>query len=55
MKYLERYLGTTYRNSCQPVITAKAPAELPHPEMTTIMTETGAEHPKTDANMTYLE
>ena len=33
----------------------KAPADLTNPEMTTIMTETGADHTKTDTNMTYLK
>ena len=34
---------------------AKTPTNLSNLDMPTIVTDTGAEHPKTDAKMTYLE
>ena len=53
MKELERYLGTTYSDSCQPAIMTETAANLPDPEMPTI-TALGTERPKTDVEMTYL-
>ena len=46
MKELERYLGTTYSDSCQPAIMTETSANFPDPEMPTI-TELGTERPKT--------
>ena len=54
MKELERYLGTTYSESCQPAIMTETAANFPDPEMPTI-TELGTERPKTDGEMTYLK
>ena len=54
MKELERYLGTTYSDSCQPAIITESSANLPDPEMPNI-TELVTERPKTDWEMTYLE
>ena len=54
MKELERYLGTTYSDSCKPAITTETAANFPNPEMPTI-TDLGTERPKTDGEMTYLE
>ena len=55
MKYLERYLGETYRYSCQPDIMTKTPATFLDPYMPTIIPDTGADHPKTYVDMTYLK
>ena len=55
MKELEQYLGATYRESCQIVITTETPTTLPDLEIPTIVTDTGAERTKTDAEITYLE
>ena len=55
IKELEQYLGATYRESCQIVITTETPTTLPDLEMPTIVTDTGAERTKTDAEITYLE
>ena len=54
MKELERYLGTTYSDRCQPAIMTETAANSSDPEMTTI-TELGTDRPKTDGEMTYLE
>ena len=54
MKELERYLGTTYSDSCQPAIMTETAANFPDPEMPTI-TELGTERPKIDGEMSYLE
>ena len=54
MKELERYLGTTYSDSCQPAIMTETAANFPDPDMPTI-NELGTERPKTDGEMTYLE
>ena len=54
MKELERYLGTTNSDSCQPAIMTETSANFPDPEMSTI-TELGTERSKTDGDMTYLE
>ena len=54
MKELERYLGTTYSDRCQSSIMTETSDNLPDPEMPTI-TELGAERPKIDGEMTYLE
>ena len=55
MKELERYLGTTYGNRCYTAIMTETPATFPDLEMLTIMTDTGAESPKTDVETTYPE
>ena len=54
MKELERYLGTTYSDSCQPAIMTETAANFTEPYMPTI-TELGTERQKTDGEMTYLE
>ena len=54
MKELERYLGTSYRYSCQPAIMTETAANFPNLEMPTI-TDLGIERPKTDGEMTYLK
>ena len=54
MKELERYIGTTYSDSCQPAIMTETAANFPDPEIPTI-TELGTERPKTYGEMTYLE
>ena len=46
MKELERYLGATYSNICQPAIMAETPGALPKPEMPTIVTDTVSECPQ---------
>ena len=52
MKELERYLGTTYSDICQPAIMTETPATFPDPDMPTI-TDLGIENPKTYGEMTY--
>ena len=54
MKELERYIGTTYSDICQPAIMTETAANFPDPEMPTI-TELGTERPKTYWEMTYLK
>ena len=54
MKELERYLGTTDSDSCQPAIMTETAANFPDPDMPTI-TKLGTERPKIDGEMTYLE
>ena len=54
MKELERYLGATYSDSCQPAIMTETATIFPDPEMPTI-TDLGTERPKTHGEMTYLE
>ena len=51
MKELERYLGTTYSDSCQIDIMTETAATFPDPEMPTI-TDLGIESSKTDGEMT---
>ena len=55
MKDLDRYLGGTYRDIFYPDIMTKTLATLPDPDIPKIIHDTGVEHPKTDADMTYLE
>ena len=55
MKEMELYLGTTYRNSCQPEIIIKTTETFSDPDMPTIISDTGVECPDTDADMNYLE
>ena len=55
MKEIERYLGATYSDSCQPAIMNETPATFPDPEMTTVIPDTGADHPKTYVQMSYLK
>ena len=55
MKELERYLGKTYIDSCQPDIMTQAPENLPNLEMPTIITYTGVNRTKTYAEMTYIK
>ena len=55
IKELERYLGVTHSNKCQPSIITKTPATFTEPEMPTIIPDTGAKRPKTNKEMTYLE
>ena len=54
-KGLGRYLGATYSDIFQPSIMTKTPETFPDPEMKSIVPDTGIEHPKTDAEMTYLK
>ena len=54
MKKLEQYFGTTGRTIYQPTIVNETPVALPNRLMPTIVTDTGADHPKTYAKMTYL-
>ena len=54
MKELERYLGKTYSDSCQPDIMTATAANFPEPEMPNI-TDLVNKSPKIDAEMTYLE
>ena len=54
MKELERYLGETYSDRCQPAIMTETEATFPDPEMPTI-TDVGTERPETDGEMTYLK
>ena len=54
MKELERYLGTTYSDSCQPAIMTETAANFPDPEMPNI-TELGPGRPKKYGEMIYLE
>ena len=54
MKELERYLGKTYSDSCQPAIMTETSANFPDLEMPTI-TELGTERSKTDGEMIYLD
>ena len=54
MKELDRYLGTTYSDSCHPAIMTETADNLPDPEMPNI-TYLGIERPKTDGEMTYLD
>ena len=51
MKELERYLGTSYSDSCQLAIMTETTANFHDPEIPTI-TELGTERPKTDGEMT---
>ena len=55
IKDLERYLGETYSNSCQPAIMTETPATFPEPEMPTIIPDMGIERLKIDMEMTYLK
>ena len=48
MKELERYLGATYSDICQPSIIAETPATFLDPEMPTI-DDSVTKRPKTDA------
>ena len=50
MKELDRYLGTTYNESCQPAIMPETAANFPDPEMPNI-TDLGIERPKKDGEM----
>ena len=54
MKDLERYLGATYIDSCQPSIMTETPATFHDPEMPTTNPDTGAKLTKKDMDMTYL-
>ena len=54
MNALERYLGATYSDSCQPSIMTETVATFPNPDMPTI-NDLGSECPKTDGEMTYLK
>ena len=55
MDDLERCLGATYINSCQPEIMTKTPETFPDPEFPRITPDTGVQHPKMDSEMTYLK
>ena len=55
MKKLERYLGSTYSNICQPSIMTETPSTFPNPDMPTIIPDTGVECPKIDVKMAYLK
>ena len=50
MKEMERYLGKTYSDSCQPAIMTETTANFPDSDMPTI-TELGNEHPKIDGHV----
>ena len=55
MKDVERYLGETFSDSCQPATMTETPSTLLNPEMPTIIPNTGVERPKIDVEMTYLK
>ena len=55
MEGLERYFGENYSNRCLPDIMTKTPATFLDPYMPTIIPDTGADHPKTYVDMTYLK
>ena len=55
MKDLERYLGETYNNICEPAIMPKTPENSLDPEMQTIIPDMGVERPKTNVDTTYLK
>ena len=55
MKYLQRYLGATYRDSCQSDIMIKTLDTFPDPEMSTIAPNMVVQHPNTDVDITYLK
>ena len=55
MKDMERWLGVTYRDSCQPSIMTETTPTLLSPELPTITPDTGIGRPKIDVDMTYLE
>ena len=55
MKELERYLGATYSDRCQTAIMTETPVTLPSPYIPTIIPDMVVVHPKTDAEMNYLE
>ena len=55
MKDMERYLGATYRNSCQPDIMTDKTTKPPNPYMSTIIPFTGAGRTKKDREITYPE
>ena len=55
MKELERYLGATCRNICQPEIITKIPETLPDSDITMITPDTYDEHTNMDGGMTYLK
>ena len=52
IKELDKYLGATYSDSCQPAIMTEIRATFPNPEKPTIP-DLGIERPKIDADMTY--
>ena len=54
MKELERFLGATYSDGCQPFILTETAANFPYPEMPTII-DLGTERPKTYAEVNYLK
>ena len=55
MKDLERYLGATYRYSCQLASMADIPVTFSNPETTKITPDTGVKRPKIDVDTTYLK
>ena len=54
MKYLERYIGATYRNSYKQAIITETPENFPDPDMPTTIPEKSVQKPNTDAEMIYL-
>ena len=54
MKKLERYLGEKYSDSCQQAIITETPSTFPEPDIPTIP-DLVIEHPKTDAEINYIE
>ena len=52
---MDRYLGATYSDSCQPCIITKTPSTFTNQDMSTTIPDTGAKRPKTDRKMTYLK
>ena len=55
MKYLERYIGATYINSCQQAIITETLENFPDPDIPTTIPDSGIERPKIDSEMTYTE
>ena len=55
MKYLERYLGETYRNSCQTFITTETLETSPDTDIPTNIPDMDVESPNIYSDMTYLK
>ena len=44
-----------YSDSCQTAIVIETPDTFPEPDIPKIIPDTGVDHPKTDAEITYLK
>ena len=53
MKEMEKYLGSTHSDRCQPSIMTETADIFPDPDIPTT-TDLGTERPKKDVEMTYL-